>query len=47
MKLHLSQQPKGRVHRFEDENLFSLNVDLFYSCGCLSPHMGERAGFGN
>lgn len=42
-----SQQPKGRVHGFEDGNLFSLNVDLFCWCGFSSPRMGECAGFGN
>lgn len=31
---------------FGDENLFSLNVDLFYSCGFLSPRKGEYAGLG-
>lgn len=41
-----SQQPKGRVHGFEDENLFSLNVDLFCWCGFSSPRVGECAGFG-
>lgn len=37
MKLYLSQQPKGRVHGFEDENLFSLNVDVFLLVWFLVP----------
>lgn len=40
------QQPKGRVHGFEDENLFSLNVDLFCWCGFSSPRMGNVLGLG-
>lgn len=46
MELHLLSSPRGRVHGFEDENLFSLNVDLFCWCGFSSPRMGECAGFG-